>query len=303
MPQPPFDNKQWKMPGYTGHIMGTFENYAKTPVHVQEMTKRPETAPAAGQSTDPSRWEIGLRKEVMNYKDYTHKGTIDKREQLWPNLAEQTETVTVAKKNELRASSITLGDERYREYYTHQHRVHSRPGSARQTGINNGVPNFVAMATKTTHEVKGLASLPYDKLRAKYDAAIEKANNGPMPLAKLRDNISLRFRGKINVMSNRNGFAFKQIFQAFDVDGTGNIDLEEFKSVLSHYGLQFDDYVYLALFGMFDTNCNGTLDYREFMGAVLDVEYYSMAFGAVGAFKPGVDDADNVNGRRYSIAK
>lgn len=302
MPQPPFDNKQYKMPGYTGHIMGTFENYGKTPVGIQEVTRNPDMVPAEVAEPNTVAWELGLKKEVMHDKLWTNKGTIDKREELWPNLATQTEKVTVAKKNELRQSSITMGDARYRDFYTTVHRTHSRPGSARQTGIRNGVRNFVPLQPKTKTNDDLIKPHEYDaqQLKIKYSRAIEKANNGPLPLIALLHNINLRFRGKVNVMSNRNGFGFKQIFSNFDVDGTGSIDLDEFKAVMVHYGMQFDDHVYLALFATFDTNCNGLLDYREFMSAVLDPEYYSMAFGATGDYKLGVDDVDN---KRYNIAK
>ena len=62
-------------------------------------------------------------------------------------------------------------------------------------------------------------------------------------------------------------------FLKFDFDGSGDIDPDEFKLAMLSFGLTFTDRQVLALFGSYDDNCSGALDYYEFLDKVLESDY------------------------------
>jgi calmodulin len=54
-------------------------------------------------------------------------------------------------------------------------------------------------------------------------------------------------------------------FKFFDLDGNGNINMEEFKNILSKYGGEFSLDEIESIFRQLDLNRDGKLDYAEFV--------------------------------------
>lgn len=88
-----------------------------------------------------------------------------------------------------------------------------------------------------------------------------------------RKNCELAVRDKITQRATGGAFAIRKAFKLFDRDGSGDIDPDEFKLAMLSFGLTFTDRQVLALFGSYDDNCSGALDYYEFLDKVLESDY------------------------------
>lgn len=82
-------------------------------------------------------------------------------------------------------------------------------------------------------------------------------------------------RTKIEQRTSGGPFALRKAFKYFDRDGSGDIDPDEFKNAMLHFGLTFTDRQVLAIFGTYDDDCSGSLDYYEFIDKVIESDYKS----------------------------
>lgn len=301
MPVAPFDGHQWKMPGYTGHINGVSEVIAKTPVHAQEGTYSPCVSHTHDKAIVPEPNSdivnapgegIKCLTQIMPVHPLSHGHGTDN---LWPNLATPHPMTNVHIKNARAASSIRTGDQRYSQPVSYSHQQHGMPGTAMQIGAATSVTQTTKLTSTPLHADKDgprFKDLGTDVIRHKYEVATARVRAQGLPVETLEQNVRLRFRGKINTMTNANGFKLRFMFHIFDQDRSGVIEIEEFAMGLLHMGMQFSEEQELALFSKYDNDCSGTLSYNEFMMGVLDKEYYCMAFaGTPGYFKAGVTDA------------
>jgi len=88
-----------------------------------------------------------------------------------------------------------------------------------------------------------------------------------------RRNSEEAVRDKITQRATGGAFAIRKAFKLFDRDGSGDIDPDEFKLAMLSFGLTFTDRQVLALFGSYDDDCSGALDYYEFLDKVLESDY------------------------------
>lgn len=58
-----------------------------------------------------------------------------------------------------------------------------------------------------------------------------------------------------------------------DRDGSGDIDVDEFTEALRWFGLTYTDEQLLALFGVYDVDRSGAVEFDEFVGSVLGEEF------------------------------
>merc|ERR1712070_1202043 len=65
-------------------------------------------------------------------------------------------------------------------------------------------------------------------------------------------------------------FALRKAFKYFDRDGSGSIDPDEFFAAMDFFGLQFTADQVLGLFGTYDDDRSGSLEYYEFVEKLLD---------------------------------
>eukprot|EP00657_Telonema_sp_P-1_P008832 TRINITY_DN3098_c0_g1_i1.p1 TRINITY_DN3098_c0_g1~~TRINITY_DN3098_c0_g1_i1.p1 ORF type:complete len:137 (+),score=33.01 TRINITY_DN3098_c0_g1_i1:301-711(+) len=80
-------------------------------------------------------------------------------------------------------------------------------------------------------------------------------------------------RSKIEQKTSGGPFALRKAFKYFDRDGSGDIDPDEFFDAMAFFGLQFTERQVMALFGHCDYDGDGTIDYYEFIGQVLDSDF------------------------------
>jgi len=63
--------------------------------------------------------------------------------------------------------------------------------------------------------------------------------------------------------------ALSRTFKWFDLDGSGDIDVDEFCQAMKFFGLNFTDMQVLSLFAIYDNSMNGCLEYYEFVQKVM----------------------------------
>ena len=63
----------------------------------------------------------------------------------------------------------------------------------------------------------------------------------------------------------------RRAFQMIDADGSGHLDLQEFQEALKERAnLVLEDDLMAAVWRSYDDNNNGILDYRKFVGQVMN---------------------------------
>ena len=67
---------------------------------------------------------------------------------------------------------------------------------------------------------------------------------------------------------------FKSIFQAFDVDENGYIELDEIKKCMDSSGILFPKELMEALIAAVDKSKDGRIDYEEFKAFMMTLEKY-----------------------------
>jgi len=84
------------------------------------------------------------------------------------------------------------------------------------------------------------------------------------------DELNHQFRNQIRAKGYRDLAVIKMIFNDFDFNKNGKLELEEFEQALGHFGL-FPKMVDLkALHKFYDVDGDGTISYNEFIKALAD---------------------------------
>lgn len=74
----------------------------------------------------------------------------------------------------------------------------------------------------------------------------------------------------------------RMVFNRHDVDGSGSIEMQEVKSILSEHGLTFDPEILEGVFKRFDVDGGGSLDFGEFVEMMTDLKAESAIVAARG---------------------
>jgi len=248
------------MPGYTGHVNGVYETFGTTPVASQR-----KALFRTGGELDP----VNRPKVAETWRDpCNNPATFQKNapELLWP----QTAAPHSIKKNLNNQSSIVFGDRRFVQDETHYTTVHAAP-AAHASVWDPIVPistHKYDLSNKTSEQIEALYKNMYDKV-------------GTVQLGHIVANLKLRFAAKLNTTCNNNGFKLLKLFQTYDKDNSGTLDLAEFTQVLASFGVQLPEEAEVCLFGNFDKNHDGHLDYTEFISTLVDSEYLTLGFSGM----------------------
>lgn len=78
-----------------------------------------------------------------------------------------------------------------------------------------------------------------------------------------------RFKAKLFKRGVKGLIGLKRQFKIMDSDGSGALDIEEFKRALADYKVQASPEEAEQIFGIFDRNRDGTINFEEFMTAIL----------------------------------
>mmetsp|Transcript_22533 Transcript_22533/g.31358 ORF Transcript_22533/g.31358 Transcript_22533/m.31358 type:complete len:418 (-) Transcript_22533:180-1433(-) len=257
---PRYDTR-WKMPGYTGHVNSIYETIGSTPVVAQR-----KAFFRNGTEMDPT---------AVEHVKEPHRDPCNKveglcathgPEVLWPQLAAPGE---MRRKGE-NGSSLILGDRRYIQPFTHYKDIHVHPQL--QSSLWKPAQNIKDHPFQLAAMEPEERAMIYEKMLAKV---------GETRLLHLEDNLRLRFAAKLNTASNCNGFKLIKLFQNFDVDKTGTLEIHEFRKAMNSYGLQLPEEAEIAMFAKFDVDNNGTLDYKEFIAHFVDPEYLDLGFSSL----------------------
>merc|ERR1711998_266366 len=112
--------------------------------------------------------------------------------------------------------------------------------------------------------VDGFAEMSVAERDKVYRRALERC--GVEGVRKLEHDI----RVKIEQRTSGGPFALRKAFKYFDRDGSGDIDPDEFFAAMDWFGLQFTEDGVLGLFGLYDEDRGGSLDYYEFVENLID---------------------------------
>lgn len=78
-----------------------------------------------------------------------------------------------------------------------------------------------------------------------------------------------RFKERILKRGTKGLIGLKRQFKIMDSDGSGALDYNEFKRALDDYKMGSSEEEAKNLFSIFDRNNDGTINFEEFMGALL----------------------------------
>mmetsp|Transcript_12 Transcript_12/g.29 ORF Transcript_12/g.29 Transcript_12/m.29 type:complete len:391 (-) Transcript_12:396-1568(-) len=256
---PRYDGR-WKMPGYTGHICGVSETIASTPVTAQR-----KAFFRTGTELNPS----AIDPVSQPWRDACNNAAIHKKHNpdvLWPNICEATKPYVGKDRN----SSLCLGDPRFEMKVTHYKDTHVHPQ----------LQSSLWMPTKKTRDHGfDLVSMTLPERKALYHKMLIRV--GETKLLHIEDNLRLRFAAKLNTAGNNNGFRLLKLFQNYDVNKVGALEIHEFRQAMHSFGLQLPEEAEIAMYAKFDVDENGTLDYKEFVGHFVEGEYLDLGFSAV----------------------
>jgi len=153
------------------------------------------------------------------------------------------------KTNKGNKSHLTLGDERdWRMTSNNMEMI--KPASEPQPRHEPLIDNFESMSVEEKDVV--------------YTTALRRA--GATGVRELEKSI----RMKISQKTSGGPFALRKAFKYFDRDGSGSIDPDEFYAAMDFFGLQFTADQVLGLFGTYDDDRSGSLEYYEFVEKLLD---------------------------------
>mmetsp|Transcript_15351 Transcript_15351/g.14949 ORF Transcript_15351/g.14949 Transcript_15351/m.14949 type:complete len:260 (+) Transcript_15351:520-1299(+) len=104
--------------------------------------------------------------------------------------------------------------------------------------------------------------------------ATQKPNEYNKPLGtmagKKQNEIAIqKFKQKIMGRGAKGLIGLKRQFKIMDSDGSGALDMNEFKKALDDYKVGVSEQETEVLFSIFDKNRDGTINFEEFMGALL----------------------------------
>jgi len=122
----------------------------------------------------------------------------------------------------------------------------------------------------------------FEELPAEEKGKIYQYSRARAGLAGVRS-LEAAIRNKIQQKTTGGPFALRKAFKYFDRDGSGSIDPDEFYAAMDFFGLQFTADQVLGLFGEYDDDCSGSLEYYEFVEKLLDESGTSGAKGELKA--------------------
>lgn len=100
-----------------------------------------------------------------------------------------------------------------------------------------------------------------------YRTAIESVG-----LAQVK-NLERMMRDKLQQRTKSGPFQLRKNFRYFDVDADGEITLMEFSECMNKMGFAFKEEEIIALFGLYDEDGNGSIDYNEFCDKLMEKEF------------------------------
>jgi len=103
-----------------------------------------------------------------------------------------------------------------------------------------------------------------DEIRAMYRRATQRVGEEGVRM------VERAMMSKLQQRTAGGQGGLRSAFKYFDRDASGTIDLNEFFKVLEFIGFTFGEDQVVALFGHYDRECNGELDYYAFIHRVLD---------------------------------
>jgi len=151
------------------------------------------------------------------------------------------------KTNSKNKSSIVWGDLRDVQFKT-------------MNGTNYCPPPDTQLAP-ALFDMEGLSP---DEIKAMYTRATQRVG---------KEGVRMVERAMMSKLQQRTAGGqggLRSAFKYFDRDASGTIDLNEFFKVLEFIGFTFGEDQVVALFGHYDRECQGELDYYAFIHRVLD---------------------------------
>ena len=125
-----------------------------------------------------------------------------------------------------------------------------------------------------TDLVLNLGELSPEQVKKVYEDNYKKVM--PEMIMSLRNTLMLRIQGKMKTIHNSQTFMLRKLFDTVDSNADGKIQIDEFAAMLQLFGMQMSKKYIVALYSYYDKDFSGSLSLDEFMGDVLEADYYAL---------------------------
>jgi len=167
-------------------------------------------------------------------------------------------------------SSIQLGDERMHQDFESVSLAMSRAAAKareereaqRKASANGGPADSDALPMKGPPT--GIVRL---RRQNEYKVATESVG------VKQVKNLERMMRDKLQQRTSSGPFQLRKNFRYFDTDADGQITMMEFAECMNKMGFAFKEEEIIALFGLYDDDGNGSIDYNEFCDKLMEKEF------------------------------
>lgn len=161
-------------------------------------------------------------------------------------------------------SCLVFGDDRI---------SYSKSMSQESFSIHQDLVDSMAIVSEQTQRMEG--KTPAQR-RRDYMEATEIVGERNL------DRMEEMMRDKLQQRTKAGPFELRKTFKYFDRDQSGGIDIGEFSSALELMGFQFNEMQILALFGRYDVDALGHVDYQGFVDKLIDSDFGGVRQTATG---------------------
>ena len=138
------------------------------------------------------------------------------------------------------------------------------PIGASKGSVGSLAPRRKWEAPKASLDLSAITEESIDERRERYRHATKRV--GTRAVNRLKEAL----REKIFQRVKAGPFQLRRNFKLFDKNGDGTIDLPEFLECLPLLGFTLPEDHVIALFGSYDDDASGTMEYREFIDYVME---------------------------------
>ena len=154
-------------------------------------------------------------------------------------------------------SHVTFGDHRMQQYNESLHHATMRQSTPNCSGIG-GIPTSLAAKYE---------ALTVDQRRRKFEMSMRQL--GERRVIELEENL----RDKLQQRTRSGPGQLRKNFKYFDRNADGVVSVKEFSQGLEIMGIDLEQHEVITLFGRYDVNHDGVIDFGEFVNELMESDF------------------------------